>query len=444
MALGPISTPRRSWPRSIGTPKMPTGWRPLSGKGSPSRTTGIGRRLEASVRCSSDRVDPTEEHVRCLVGQNPLIAVEVTRAGTGLAGEEAPLRVEARGEDRLLQRHPEIQHIYDRLKYGRGYARGARRPERDDAALLRGDDGRAHVGNQTLPRRERVEPSRVELWLAEGVVHRDARARYYESGPVAHACRDRDGQAIAIHAREMRRMRRAEGGEDPAPLLGCILLPCQSLGDPAVLLSVEVGRLAILERQLHRPCHHPNVLCLRHGRQLVGGDDLEHLGQRRTSCRGRAVGMHCPSTIPDAHRLPDDGLVTGEILLGNDAAHLEHVCGDLTRQFPLVVEPGPTLPDRLQRVREFGEPHLFTLEIHPLPFVEVLAGLVGEPQHLLGDPEPECRGPAQPEPFAREPDRRGQSLLHTEPAVARQELLPSPQGAWHGRRCTPDDGAYSG
>src|SRR5829696_4383450 len=115
MALGPISTPRLSWPRSIGTPKIPTGPRPFSSNSSPSRTTGIGRRLEAPVRRTSDRVDPAEEHVGCLVAQHAFVAVEVRRARTGLVGEEIPLRVKARGEDRALQRHPEIQHVYDRL-----------------------------------------------------------------------------------------------------------------------------------------------------------------------------------------------------------------------------------------------------------------------------------------------------------------------------------------
>src|SRR5215208_7803420 len=162
MALGPISTPRRSWPRSIGTPKIPTGQRPFSNNGSSSRTTGIGRRLEASVRCSPDRVDPAEEHIGGLVSQHGLVGVEVRCAGTGLVCEEIPLRVEARREDGVLQRHPEIQNIYKRLQYGRRYARSAWRPKRNNPALLRGDDGRAHVGDQTLPRSERVEPSGVE------------------------------------------------------------------------------------------------------------------------------------------------------------------------------------------------------------------------------------------------------------------------------------------
>src|SRR5215217_3538168 len=152
MALGPISTPRRSWPRSIGTPKIPIGPRPFSNNSGPSRTTGVGRRLEASVRGSPDRVDPPEKHVGGLVAQHTLVVVEVRRARTGLVGKEIPLRVKARGEYRALQRHSEIQHVYDRLQYCRRYARGARRPKRDDATLLRGDDGRTHVGDQAFPR----------------------------------------------------------------------------------------------------------------------------------------------------------------------------------------------------------------------------------------------------------------------------------------------------
>src|SRR5215203_2475039 len=134
MALGPMSTPRRSWPRSMGTPKIPTGSR--SNIGNPARTSWVGRRLEAPVRCSPDRVDPAEEHIGRLVGQHALVFVEIRHTGAGLVGEEIPLRVEARGEDRVLQRHPEIQDVYDGLQYGRGYAGGAGRPERDDAAVL--------------------------------------------------------------------------------------------------------------------------------------------------------------------------------------------------------------------------------------------------------------------------------------------------------------------
>src|SRR5215210_4894180 len=115
MALGPMSTPCRSWPRSIGTPKIPTGLRTFSSNGCSSRTSGIGRRLEASVRWSPDRIDPAEEHVGGLVGQHALVGVEVRCAGAGFVGEEIPLRVEARGEDSILQRHLEIQNIYDRL-----------------------------------------------------------------------------------------------------------------------------------------------------------------------------------------------------------------------------------------------------------------------------------------------------------------------------------------
>src|SRR5919112_2748072 len=117
MALGPISTPRRSCPRSMGTPKIPTGRRPFSDKGGASRTSRVRRRFEASVRRSPDRVDPTEEHVRALVSQHAFIVVEVSRAGADLVGEEVTFCVEARRANRLLQCHPEIQDVYDRLQY---------------------------------------------------------------------------------------------------------------------------------------------------------------------------------------------------------------------------------------------------------------------------------------------------------------------------------------
>src|SRR3954447_6306559 len=123
MALGPMSTPLRSWPRSMGTPKMPTGSR--SDKGGTPRTSWVSRRLEAPGRRPSDGVDPAEEHVGRLVAEHAPVCIEVGRAGTGLIGEEVVLRVDAGGEDRLLQGHPEVHHVYHGLEDGRGYARGA-------------------------------------------------------------------------------------------------------------------------------------------------------------------------------------------------------------------------------------------------------------------------------------------------------------------------------
>src|SRR3954447_19917843 len=145
MALGPMSTPLRSWPRSMGTPKRPTDLRLFSNKGCTPRTPRVGRRLEASARRSPDGVDAAEEHVGDLVAEQALVAVEVGRAGAGFVGEEVVLRVEARGEDGFLQRHPEIHHVYHRLEDGRRYARGARRTKRDQAPFLGGDYGRAHA-----------------------------------------------------------------------------------------------------------------------------------------------------------------------------------------------------------------------------------------------------------------------------------------------------------
>src|SRR5919112_5651951 len=113
MALGPMSTPLRSWPRSMGTPKRPTGSRSLSGKGGPSRTSWVGRRLEAPGGRHPDGVDPAEEHVGCLVAEHALVAFEVGCAGAGLVSEEVGLGVETRGQDRLLKRHPEINYVHD-------------------------------------------------------------------------------------------------------------------------------------------------------------------------------------------------------------------------------------------------------------------------------------------------------------------------------------------
>src|SRR5918994_7204831 len=238
MALGPMSTPLRSWPRSMGTPKSPTGSRSFSDKGSPSRTSWVGRCFEASHWRPPDGVDPAEEHVGGLVAEHALVAVEVCRGGACLVGEEVLLRVEARGQDGLLERHPEIDHVYDRLEDGRGYARGARGTERDQAALLRGDDGRAHVGDETFPRPQRVESSGIQLRLAQGVVHRDAGAGNDEPRAVAHARGYGDGEPVAVHARKMRGVGGSEGSEDPAPLPGRVFLPGQPLGDLAVFSTI--------------------------------------------------------------------------------------------------------------------------------------------------------------------------------------------------------------
>src|SRR5919107_1905011 len=177
MALGPMSTPLRSWPRSMGTPKSPTGSRSFSDKGSPSRTSWIGRRLEASAWRPPDGVDPAEKHVGGLIAEHLLVAVETGRAGAGLVG----------------------------------------------------NDGGAHARDQTFPRLEGVEPPGIELRLTETVVHRDACTGNDEPRAVAHARGDGDSEAIVVDAREMRGMGRTEGGEDPTPLLGRVLLSGQPL-----------------------------------------------------------------------------------------------------------------------------------------------------------------------------------------------------------------------
>src|SRR5215218_3865849 len=108
MAEGPMSTPRRSWPRSIGTPKIPAGRRAPSDKRHAPGASWIGGGLEEALRGTPDGVDPAEVHVGSLEGKNLLVAIQICRAGTGFVGEEVSLGVKARGEDRGLHRHPEV------------------------------------------------------------------------------------------------------------------------------------------------------------------------------------------------------------------------------------------------------------------------------------------------------------------------------------------------
>src|SRR5918997_4374439 len=100
MALGPTSTPRRSCPRSIGTPRMPTGRRVFtrlsSGKGHAAGATGVGGGLEEALRGASHGVDPTKEHRGLVVGEDLLVGREIGFLCPGLVGEEIPLGVQTR------------------------------------------------------------------------------------------------------------------------------------------------------------------------------------------------------------------------------------------------------------------------------------------------------------------------------------------------------------
>src|SRR3712207_1320505 len=103
-----MSTPRLSCPRSMVTPKMPGGFLAPSNKGHAPRAPRVGGRLERTLRGAPDGVDPAEVHVRLLEREDLLVAVEVGRARASLVGEQVPLGVEARREDRRLERHPEV------------------------------------------------------------------------------------------------------------------------------------------------------------------------------------------------------------------------------------------------------------------------------------------------------------------------------------------------
>src|ERR687893_1111040 len=150
MAEGPMSTPLRSWPRSMGTPKIPAGRRVPSNKRHTPGAPRVSRGLESTLGGSPDGVDPAEVHRGLLVWEHLLVPGEVVGAGAGLVGEEAALGVEARGEDRRLQRHPEVQHVDQGLEDSGRDPGGAGRAQGYDAALL-GEDRRTHAGDQALP-----------------------------------------------------------------------------------------------------------------------------------------------------------------------------------------------------------------------------------------------------------------------------------------------------
>src|SRR5215210_6292699 len=273
MALGPMSTPRRPWPRSIGTPKMPTGRRSFSGKGDTPGTPRVGRGLEPSLGRQPDGVDAAEVHVRLLEGEHAPEAPYVRDPCPVLVGEQVTLGVEPRREDGVLDGHAEVENVDERLQDGCGYARGAGGAEGDEPALRGGDDGRAHARDEPLAGVEGVETFRVQLWLAEAVVERYPRAGHHEPRAVPHAGGDRDGEPVGINAREVARLRATEALEDALALRLGVLLAGKAGGNPVVARAVEVGCLPVFEREPHGAGHDGYVLVVRHRREVVGGDD---------------------------------------------------------------------------------------------------------------------------------------------------------------------------
>src|SRR5918994_2891946 len=150
-----MSTPRRFCPRSIGTPRIPTGRRVpgvLSSKGRSTGAPGIGSGLEDALGGSARGVDPTEEHRGLVVGEDPLVGREVRLAGAGLIGEEVALGVQARGAYGGLEWEPKDNYVYEDLQDRRGNPGGTWRAQRDEISVRGRDDRRAHAGDQTLAR----------------------------------------------------------------------------------------------------------------------------------------------------------------------------------------------------------------------------------------------------------------------------------------------------
>src|SRR5215218_3025350 len=428
MAEGPMSTPRRSWPRSIGTPKIPAGRRAPSDKRHAPGGSWIGGGLEEALWGTPDGVDPAEVHVGSLERENLLVPIQISRTGTGFVGEEISLGMKARGEDRGLQRHPDVEHVHQGLQDGGGDPGRPGRAQSYEAAFFRGDDGRAHAGDQTFPRLQRVEALGIQFRLAQSVVHRDAGAGDDEPRAVTHRGGDGDGKALGVDAGDVRGLRRAE---DAPTLLSGVLLARQAPGHDLVLRAVHVRDLPVVEGEPHRAGHHPRVVGVGHGGQIVTRDDPEHLGERRSARRGRTVSVDGPRPVSAREGFAYYGLVLRQIPLGYDAAHLQDVGGEAPGQLALVEEVSSFIPYRLQRVRELGEAHLLALQVDPIPVEEVLVGLLGKLENLLGDLEPHGARLAQPETLPGEPYRRREGLPEREPPVPFQQRLPTSQRPRH-------------
>src|SRR5215213_3335670 len=131
-----MSTPRRSWPRSIGTPSTPTGVRlppgGLSSKGHATGTSGIGGGLKEAIGGAACGVDPAEEHRGLVIGEDALVGGEIQLASACLIGEEVALSVQARGSNGGLEREPKDDNIYEGLQDCRRDAGGTGRAQGDD------------------------------------------------------------------------------------------------------------------------------------------------------------------------------------------------------------------------------------------------------------------------------------------------------------------------
>src|SRR5215217_1931514 len=135
-----MSTPRRSWPRSIGTPRTPTGGRTYPGG------------LKEAIGGAACGVDPAEEHRGLVVGEDALVGGEIRLASACLIGEEVALSVQARGSNGGLEREPKDDNIYEGLQDCRRDAGGTGRAQGDDIPGRGRDDRRAHAGDQALAR----------------------------------------------------------------------------------------------------------------------------------------------------------------------------------------------------------------------------------------------------------------------------------------------------
>src|SRR5829696_8406359 len=120
-------------------------------KGHAARAAGVGGGLKETLARAPDRVDRPEEHRVFFVGEDLLVSREIRFFSPGLVGEEVPLSVQSWSVDCIIQMRAEIYNVYERLGDGGGDTGGAGRAQGEEVAVGRGDDRRAHAGDQALP-----------------------------------------------------------------------------------------------------------------------------------------------------------------------------------------------------------------------------------------------------------------------------------------------------
>ena len=248
--------------------------------------------------------------------------------------------------DRLRQGHSQPNVVEEDEDNRARDAAGAGRSDHQHLVVPPGDRGR-HVGPQAGAGRQRVEAVRVELDLAEAVVHPDPGPSRQRSRSVTRGNRDRTREPVGIDDAGMHGGRALQGGSK---------LPSGGAQEP---LGLDADVVSPVRQLLPTPEDH--LLRAGQSRNLRGGPatgrvSLEKREERqdgRASQRGCRSRGHLPSVDHAPQRCAGGGLVGLEVGRRQDAAAGGQALDDPLGQFATVERPGASLSHGLQAV---GQP----------------------------------------------------------------------------------------